>query len=96
MRLSPITVICLALLWAPLAAAAGAGDAGAACAAGLAKDPRAIYDASVGAVQPSTDLKALLTDTTRGLVRAGTVARAGARDSARAAYQCLELVQRAE
>lgn len=95
MRSTLIAATCLVVLSAPMAASA-AGDAGAACAAGLSRDPRAIYDASVGAVQPSTDLKALLENTTRGLVRAGTVARDSARDSARAAYKCLELVQHAE
>jgi hypothetical protein len=66
------------------------------CAAGLAKEPRAIYDASVAGVSPTTDLKALLTDTTRGLVRAGTIERATARTSARAALGCLELKQKTE
>jgi hypothetical protein len=71
-------------------------DPGASCANGLGKDPLAIYEASVAAVQPTTDLKALLTDRTRGLVQAGTVERGSARDSARAALKCLELVQKAE
>jgi hypothetical protein len=92
MRLS--TIACAALL----AATAGAAETTPAdrCAAGLAKDPRAIYDASVAAVQPTTDLKALLTETTRGLVKAGTVQRFSARDSARAAMACLALKQKAE
>ncbi|MEO8603101.1 MAG: hypothetical protein ABI629_11050 [bacterium] len=77
-------------------AAIAADDPGATCAAGLGKDPKAIYDASVASVQPSTDLKALLSDKTRGLVKTGTVERGSARDSARAALECLELVQKSE
>jgi hypothetical protein len=87
----------LAVALALLSTAAVAGqDPAATCADGLGKDPRAIYDASVAGVQPSTDLKALLTDKTRGLVQAGTVERGSARDSARAALKCLEIVQKAE
>jgi len=66
------------------------------CAAALGKDPRAIYDACAASVQPTTDIKALLTQKTRGLVIAGTVERASARDSARAAAPCLELKQKAQ
>lgn len=92
MRLT--TIACAALLAATAAVAETTPlDR---CAADLAKDPRAIYDASAAAVQPTTDLKALLTEKTRGLVKAGTVERASARDAARAAYKCLELMQKAE
>jgi hypothetical protein len=89
-------------VWAIIGAVllvAGSADAGTTadqCAAGLAKDPRAIYDACAASVQPSTDIKALLTQKTRGLVMAGTVDRASARDSARAAAPCLELKQKSE
>lgn len=79
-----------------------AGPAGAdqqaasACAAGLGKDPRAIYDASVAAVGADTDLKALLTEKTRGLARADQIERDTARASARAAMKCLALKQDAD
>lgn len=81
-----------------LTAAAGVAETTTAdqCASGLGKDPRAIYDACVASVQPTTDIKALLTQKTRGLVMAGTVERASARESARAAAQCLELKQKAQ
>lgn len=79
-----------------LRAAIAAAETADTCVAGLAKDPRSIYDASVAAVQPGADLKDLLTDRTRTLVQAGTVERSTARDSARAAYKCLELKQQAE
>lgn len=92
MRLS--TIVAAALL---AATAAGAETTPAdRCAAGLGKDPRAIYDASVAAVQPTTDLKALLTEKTRELAKAGAIERGSARDSARAALECLDLKQKAE
>lgn len=90
-----VSGIAIAVLLASTAAMAGQSPP-ADCAAGLAKEPRTIYDASVAAVQPTTDLKGLLQEKTRGLVQAGTVERASARDSARAALKCLELVQKAE
>lgn len=85
-------IVCAVLLTAGTAAA----DTAAAdrCAASLAKDPRTIYDACAPSVQPTTDIKALLTETTRGMVKAGTLGRFGARDSARAAYECLALKQK--
>jgi len=85
----------LAILFASTAAMAGQGAA-TSCAASLGQDPRAIYDASVAEVAPTTDLKALLTAKTRGLVEAGTIARGSARDSARAAATCLKLKQQAD
>lgn len=89
------SLIALAALLVATAAAAETTTADQ-CAAALGKEPRAIYDASVAAVQPGTNMRDLLTDKTRGLVQDGTVARASARASARAAYQCLELKQQAE
>lgn len=81
-----------------LTASAAAADSTAAeqCAAGLGKDPRAIYDACSGSVQPSTNLKELLTEKTRGLVLAGAVTRGTARDSAREASACLEMKQKGQ
>jgi hypothetical protein len=89
------TTLMFAMLLASTAAMAGQGTA-TSCAAGLAKDPRAIYDASVAEVAPTTDLKALLTGKTRSLAMAGTIERASARDSARAALKCLELAQKTD
>lgn len=91
-----IAVSRLVLALALVAAAPAGAETPDACAAALAKDPRAIYDASAGGVTAGTDLKALLTDKTRALARAGTIERGTARDSARAALACLELLQRAQ
>lgn len=89
----PARALALVLL---LAAAPAAGETADACAAALGKDSRAIYDASVAGATPGVDLKALLGDTTRGLARAGTIARTSARDSARAALPCLQLKQQGQ
>jgi hypothetical protein len=92
MRLFAIAAVTL------VAASAASADTAQAdrCAATLGTEPRVIYDASVASVQPSTDLRSLLTDKTRGLVQAGTVARSSARESARAAYKCLALKQKTD
>lgn len=63
-----------------------------ACAAGLDPAGKAIYAASIDAVG-SGDLKATVTEKTKGLVMAGAVAMAAARDSALAAGRCLVLAR---
>ncbi|MGE0518579.1 MAG: hypothetical protein AB7P78_06120 [Candidatus Binatia bacterium] len=78
------------------AAVAAGPDAATTCATGLEANARAIYDASVGEVTPATDLKALLTANTKALVEAGAVPRSSARESARAAAQCLKLKQQTD
>lgn len=90
--LKTITTATLLLLIAG-PGAAFADKAGAdSCAAGLNAEAKAIYAAAIGGVG-SSDLKALVTEKTKGLVMAGTVARATARDSAMAAGRCLAMAQ---
>jgi hypothetical protein len=84
-----LLIACLVLCGA--GAAHAAATTSESCANGLAKDPRAIYDATAPSVTASSDLRALLTEKTRGLVKAGTIPRVGAREEARAAMKCLEL-----
>ena len=87
------TVITAALFIAFGTGAALADQAAAdACAGSLNTEAKAIYAAAVGSVG-STDLKSLVTETTKSLVMAGTVARGTARDSAMAAGHCLEMAQ---
>lgn len=85
------TIAAAALLVAT--AASASIDSANSCAKTLGAEPKTIYDASIGSVSADTDLKQLLTEKTRGLVEAGSVERASARDSARAAFKCLELAQ---
>lgn len=92
--MSRMGIVCSSIvLTAAIAAAASNADT---CAAQLAKDSRAIYDATAPDVQPGADLRALLTSKTRGLVEAGAIPRATARASARAAYPCLTLKQQGQ
>lgn len=79
------------LLVVPDAYAAQADKAAAnACAAGLSKDARTIYDATLPKVGPGVDLKSVVTSTTRSLAFAGTIDRGTARDSAQEAGTCLK------
>jgi hypothetical protein len=68
-------------------------DAAAAqtCAATLPKDGQAIFRATLPQVQPGTDLRDVVTASTRSLVEAGQIDRGTARQSAVAAAQCLRL-----
>ena len=61
-----------------------------ACAAGLSKDARAIFDAALPKVAPGVDLKAMVTSTTRSLAFSGTIDRGTARESAQEAGVCLK------
>lgn len=63
---------------------------GDACAASLSADGKAIYSAVVGSLNANTDLRSVVTDTTKSLVMSGTISRGDARASAEAAGQCLE------
>jgi hypothetical protein len=84
-------------LMTPPVAAVSAGpawaDATAAqkCATTLPKDGRAIFQATLPQVQPGTDLRDVVTTSTRALVQSGQIDRGTARDSAMAAVQCLRL-----
>ncbi len=68
-------------------------DAGAAqaCAAKLPKDAQIIFAATLPQLGPGTDLRDVVTTTTRGLVEDSKIDRATARPSAVSAADCLRL-----
>jgi hypothetical protein len=83
--------IALSLL-ALSAAPALAGQAEAqSCAAGLDANAKLIFNAALPQVAPGADLRGVVTDTTKSLVKAGQVPRGEARPAAEAAGQCLKL-----
>ena len=61
-----------------------------ACAAGLSKDARMIFDAALPKVVPGVDLKSMVTSTTRSLAFSGKIDAGTARDSATQAGECLK------
>lgn len=63
------------------------------CAATLSPGAQAIYAAAAPQVTPTTDLKSLLTTTTKGLVKSGKVSMGSARSSAESAAACLKLLK---
>ena len=74
------------------AAPAFAGQAEAqSCAAGLDANAKLIFTTALPQVAPGADLKGVVTDTTKSLVKAGQVPRGEARPAAEAAGQCLKL-----
>jgi hypothetical protein len=93
MRTILTAVIATAAMASPVAARADAKQAEA-CASGLGKEPRLIYDASASEAAGSADLKALITGKVKSMVMQGKVARASARASAEAAGSCLVALRR--
>lgn len=86
--------VVVGLVWALAAPRAQADLAAAnACAAGLSKDARTIFDATLPQVGPGVDLRAVVTSTTRHLAMSGTIARDTARGSATEAAGCLKRAQ---
>jgi hypothetical protein len=67
------------------------GPAAQACAAKLPKDAQAIFGATLPQLAPGTDLRAVVTATTRQLVMDGKIDRGNARPSAMSAAKCLRL-----
>lgn len=63
--------------------------AGNACAASLNADGKAIYAAALPSLG-STDLRTLVTNTTKSLAEGGKIAMGSARSNAQAAGKCLE------
>lgn len=59
------------------------------CAAALPPDGQTIFAATLPRLQPGTDLREVVTATTRDLARAGRIDRGDARSSAVAAAKCL-------
>ena len=79
-------------LMALSAAPALAGQAEAkSCAAGLDANAMLIFNAALPQVVPGADLKGVVTDTAKSLVKAGAVPHADARPAAIAAGECLKL-----
>jgi hypothetical protein len=76
---------------APSAAPSGKVRASA-CAAGLSKDSKAIYDATAPHVTNLSALKNAVVTSTRQLAMSGRIAQATAKSSAQAAGKCLELL----
>lgn len=91
-RLRACHVALLLLPVIALAPAAARADTTAmtACATKLTPDAKAIFDKTLPQVTPSSDLRALLTSTTRSLAFSGAISRGDARQSATAAGQCLQ------
>jgi hypothetical protein len=86
-----VVVLALGLACAPALGPARADTAAAnTCAAGLSKDARTIFDATLPKVAPGVDLKSVVTSTTRGLAMSGTIDRGTARESATQAGTCLK------
>lgn len=84
-----------AVFLAATAAAAPAladGASADACAAKLGAEAGAIYAAARPGVAAGGDPKAVITDATKALVKAGRIARAAARTNALAAGACLKLI----
>jgi len=80
------------VLFASCVAIAARADtpAATACAANLSPDAKAIFDATLPKVTPTSDLRSQLTSSTRSLAIAGTISRGNARQSATEAAQCLQ------
>ncbi len=74
------------------AAPAFAGQAEAqSCAAGLDANGQAIFTNALPQVGPSADLRAVVTATTKALVKSGQISMSDARPAAMAAGECLKL-----
>ncbi len=78
----------LALSAAP--AVAGTAEAKS-CAANLDANGQTIFNSALPQVTPSADLRAVVTATTKSLVKSGQVSMSDAKPAAMAAGQCLKL-----
>jgi hypothetical protein len=87
--LAVVLAVMLACMSAPGPARANTAAANT-CAAGLSKDAKSIFDATLPKVGPGVDLKSVVTSTTRGLAMAGTIGVGTARESAEEAGTCLK------
>jgi hypothetical protein len=72
-------------------ASSGKGKASA-CAAGLSKDAKAIYDATAPQVGSLSTLRETVVEQTRSLVMAGKIGQGTAKSSAQAAGECLAML----
>ena len=74
------------------AAPALAGQAEAqSCAGGLDANGQLIFNAALPQVAPGANLKSVVTDVTKSLVKSGQIKRGDARPAATAAGECLKL-----
>jgi hypothetical protein len=77
------------------AAAAHAGQAEAqSCAGGLDANGQLIFNTALPQVAPGVDLKGIVTDVTKSLVKSGQVPRGDARPAAQSAGECLKLAMK--
>lgn len=60
------------------------------CAGGLSPESKTIYEDVAPQVTPDTNLRDVITSTTKSLVMSGKIARSSAKTSAEAAGACLE------
>jgi hypothetical protein len=63
------------------------------CSATLPKDAAAIYSASVAQISPSANVREIVRNVTRAMVRSGNLSRSDARPAAEAAGACLKLLK---
>ncbi len=90
--MSKTIALAIVLAMAGLTATARAdGSAGAACAAGLAADGKAIYAVTVAAHPTLVNLRSIVVQQTRHLVMDGKIDRDHARDNATAAGDCAKV-----
>jgi hypothetical protein len=76
----------------PTPSASSGKDKASACAAGLAKDSKTIYDATAPHVGSLANLRDTVVAQTKQLVMSGKIAQVTAKSSAQAAGQCLEML----
>jgi hypothetical protein len=84
-------IIALGLLAVSAGAALAGKSEAQSCAGGLDANGKLIFNAALPQVAPGGDLKGLVTDVTKSLVKSGQVPRADARPAAVAAGECLKL-----
>ena len=88
MRLTAAALCLFALSAAP--ALAGQAEAQS-CATGLDANGQLIFSTALPQVAPGADLKGIVTDVTKSLVKGGQIKRGDAKPSAMAAGECLKL-----
>ena len=82
-------LITVAMVLLPTTVLAGKIEAEA-CAASLSPSAKQIYAATAPNITPTSNLRQLVTEQTRALVRSGKVSRTDARPNAQAAGRCLQ------
>jgi hypothetical protein len=85
--------VCAGLGLASIAPVRADQAGAAACAGKLDKGARLIYDTAAPKIASSSDPRDLVASETRGLVMAGQLPRARAREAAQAAGRCLVMLR---